>query len=73
MRRLSGITEEVRRLVLFSVRIGTCMLPTEYSYTKIYGNFREPVFPLAFKLCAHLAYRGRLRCYPTYLDVTLLL
>ncbi len=36
----------VRRLLLFSIRIGTCKFPTEYSYTEVFAG---TYVPLAFK------------------------
>ncbi len=61
--------EEVRRLVLFSVRIGTCKLPTECSYTKVYGNLCSP----SIQTQVYLVSSGYLLCYSGCLGVTLLL
>ncbi len=60
---------EVRRLALFSIRIGTCIQPRECSYTKVYGNLCS----LIIQIQVPLASRGRLQRYPAGLGVTLLL
>ncbi len=57
------------RLVLFSIRIGTYMLPRECSYTKVYRSLCSPVIQIQVPLAS----RGNLRCYSACLGVTLLL
>ncbi len=60
---------EVRRLVLFSIRIGTCKLPTECSYTKFYGNLCSPIIQIQVPLAS----RGNSQCYSACLRATVLL